>query len=111
LPASAAYPSPAELWAPRRIDDDMRADRSGGYMYAVARLAAGATPASAQAELDRIARVLGDEFPSTNATAHVTVLALERHLLGDVRPALLVLLGAVLFVLLIACANVAALLL
>src|SRR5690606_1523769 len=82
------------------------------WMEAVGRLAAGATPETAAAETNAILRTLEAEYPDSNeGWGSSTVQTLHDSLVGDVRPALLRLLGAVGLVLLIACANLANLLL
>lgn len=111
LPAWLEYPGRRALYAPKRFTESEAADRRSSYMYGVARLRAGVTPAEAGREMARIAEGLAQEFPQTNANATVEVVPLEDRILGDVRPALLILLGAAGFLLLIACANVAGLLL
>jgi putative ABC transport system permease protein len=105
------YPSALDLWSPKIWYPNEENDRRSGYMHVVARLRPGVTLAQAQAELDAIGEQLAAEFPATNASRRINAVALEEQLLGEVRPALFVLLVAVAFVLLIACANVASLLL
>ena len=87
------------------------AQRGAHFMSAVGRLAPGVSLAQAEADLGGISRSLAERYPDTNATRMVRLAPLARELSGDVRPALLVLLAAVGFVLLIACGNVANLLL
>ncbi|HVF61094.1 MAG TPA: ABC transporter permease [Thermoanaerobaculia bacterium] len=111
LPPWLEYPDDRDLWAPKVFPPFQLQERASGYMPAVGRLRPGVTRAAAQAELDGIAAALGVEHPGTNAGAGVNLVPLQEQVLGSVRPALLVLLGAVALLLLIACANVAGLLL
>ena len=98
----------AELWAPLPLA--ARASSRGGQSLRVfGRLAQGASMAQAAAEMATITARLEKAYPGTNR--EVTVRPLEDVVVGGVRRALLVLLGAVAFVLLIACANVAHMLL
>ena len=99
-----------DIWVPFGFDP-AAANRGAHYMTVVGRLAPGATRAAAEAELNRIAADLAREYPATNEGWGVRVVSFERVMVGEARTALLVLLGAVGAVLLIACANVANLLL
>jgi putative ABC transport system permease protein len=101
---------PAELWMPYVFTPKHRV-RAGRYMMAIARLKEGISLTQAQAEMDTIASHLVSEYPAFNTGWGVNLVPLHEQVSGQVRPALLVLLGAVGFVLLIACANVANLML
>ncbi len=100
----------SELWTPLALDSN-RTNRSYYYLVAVARLKPHVTVEQALAELSGIARQLALEYPKTNQGWGASVVPLRDELTGEVRLPLLLLLGAAAFVLLIACANVANLLL
>ncbi|MGH7529773.1 MAG: ABC transporter permease, partial [Gemmatimonadales bacterium] len=101
--------SRVDVWAPLRPNPAV-SPRSNHPIFVIGRLSAGATVATAQQEFDAIAADLERIYPENDARgAHLEPL--EQVVFGPVRPALLVLLGAVVLVLLIACANVANLLL
>ncbi len=95
----------AEMWAPLDLSNKM--SRFGRSLRVFARLAPGLTRRSAQAEVDGIFHNLARAYPDTNTGITVLVEDLTEKVVGKIRPALLVLLGAVALVLLIACANVA----
>jgi predicted permease len=98
----------AELWAPLALDTRAN-DRGGGSLRVFAKLRPGVSIEAARSELSAITSRLEQQFPGTNRDVRVTDLTTQ--VVGNVRTPLLVLLGAVAFVLLIACANVAHMLL
>ncbi len=99
-----------QIWAPWQVSDQLR-QRQGRFARAVARLKPGVTLEQAQNEMNVIGARLEQQFPDFNAKWGVTVVPLRTQFTGEIRKPLLILLGAVGFVLLIACANVANLLL
>jgi putative ABC transport system permease protein len=100
-----------DAWMPLRIDPKSREGRGVRHLMVIGCLKPGVTLEQAQAELNVIARRLEQDHPSTNKDAGVKLIDLGKQVVGDVRPPLLALFGAVGFVLLIACANVANMLL
>jgi len=113
LPANFQFYTPADVFIPISFMPDRlkQAREEHGGVIAVGRLKPGITLEQAQADLDGIAAVLEQQYPKTNNTVRVKIKSIYKDMVGDVRSSLLVLLGAVSFVLLIACANVANLLL
>lgn len=93
-----------EIWIPAVLSHN---NRGGHYLQAIGRLKKGVTIEQAQAEANDIAQRLEQAYPESNAGVGVHLVSFREELVGDIKPALLVLLGAVAFVLLIACANVA----
>ena len=110
-PQATAFVSRVQLWVPLAWSDEDRATRENHNYLAIARLAPGVSVEQAQADLTTISRRLEQQYPEANKDWGARVLPLHEDLVGDVRPSLLVLLGAVGLVLLIACANLANLLL
>lgn len=100
-----------QLWVPIAFDSEEAAGRGNHFLEVIARLKPGIAREQAQAEMTTIAARLAQQYPEENTRIGVTVQPLHERIVGDIKPALLVLLGAVAFVLLIACANVANLLL
>lgn len=112
MPARFQFPtSDDQAWVPIAFTQQEAGNRGRHYLQVVARLKPGVSLAQAQSEMSTIASRLQQQYPQQNAELGATVQPLQEHLVGDIRPALLVLLGAVGLVLLIACANVANLLL
>jgi len=104
------YGGTIDLWQPVNPESHRYVERSDHWLMPVARLKPSATLAQAQAEMDAIARRLEKEYPATNKGVGKKVVRLHEELYGWARGALYPLFGAVAFVLLIACANVANLL-
>ncbi|HVF58076.1 MAG TPA: ABC transporter permease [Pyrinomonadaceae bacterium] len=101
---------PAEIWAALPMPTEGPAIR-GRFLSAVARLKPGVTLEQAEAEMKTIMARLEQDAPEYNKGVRTEIIPLREQFVGNVRPALLILLGAVGFVLLIACANIANLLL
>jgi putative ABC transport system permease protein len=101
---------PAEFYRPV-AESPAEKDRASRHLRAIARLKPGVSLEQAQTEMNLIARQLSQEHPNDNANGGVRLVTLREDLVGRLRPALLMLFGAVGFVLLIACANVGNLLL
>jgi putative ABC transport system permease protein len=99
-----------EIWAPWHVSNELR-ERHGRFARAVARLRPGVTLAQSQNEINIIGARLEQQYPEFNTKWGVNVVPLRTQFTGEIRKPLLILLGAVGFVLLIACANVANLLL
>lgn len=103
--------TPAELWAPYALDAKELGQGRAYTLKVIGHLKAGVTLEQAGDDMRAIARRQEEQYPDFNAGWSVKLVPLQEQLVGDIRPTLLVLLGAVVFVLLIACANVANLLL
>jgi len=115
MPPGFAFPDPiAEIWVSTLMNPADTDDWTAGYLRVVGRLAPGATPPAAQADLRAATRAMRVDRPGAYGGKFGTeaaTVALRVDLVGDTGPALLLLLGAVGFVLLVACGNVANLLL
>jgi putative ABC transport system permease protein len=112
MPQGFNFPQYAELWVP--INFEIAAgmkQRGAHFMRPIGKLKQGVTLEQAQADTDAIARRLEEQYPDTNKSWNLRLVSLREQLVGNTRPTLFILFGAVGFVLLIACANVANLLL
>ncbi|HEV2388307.1 MAG TPA: ABC transporter permease [Candidatus Acidoferrales bacterium] len=106
LPHDADVLAPIGLWAG---DPDLSDRGSRGDTSAIGRLAPGVTLTQARTEMDGIAARLAAEYPVTNSGVGASLKTVRDALVGDVRPAILLVFGAAMLVLLIACVNVAGL--
>jgi putative ABC transport system permease protein len=112
MPPTFSFPRAAELWVPLNFDASPHMkQRKAHFLRPIGKLKPGVTIEQAQADTDIVAKQLEAQFPDTNSGWNLRLLSLREQLVGNTRPTLLILFGAVGFVLLIACANVANLLL
>jgi predicted permease len=111
MPPNFKYPSTVELWTPLALPTSYLANYDDTPLRIMGRLKPGVTLKQAQAQMDSIELRIAREHPQTDGGNSVTLVPLREEIAGDVKMPLLVLLGAVGFVLLIACANIASLML
>ena len=112
MPADFQFEYPnVDLWVPAAFTPEQLADHASHYLDVVGRLKPGVTVEQAEADLNVIARGISEAHPDDAANLKAAVVPLREHLAGDARRPLLLLLAAVALVLLIACANVAGVLL
>src|SRR5436190_18612675 len=112
MPAGQAVPfNLFEVWVPFALEASRMSRHADRFLRPIGRLKTGVTIRQAQAEMDTITRRLEKLYPQENTGAGVSIISLREMFAGEMRSALLVMLGAVGFVLLIACTNVANLML
>jgi putative ABC transport system permease protein len=120
MAGEVGHPFPVDLWASSRFEvpehvlrplENTAADFDSHYLDAIARLRPGVTLEQARAELDVISQRIAREHSDSEEGRRLRIEPLREYLTGSVRPTLLILFGAVALILLIACANVANLLL
>ena len=100
-------PMPADIWLPERWSPEFAANRDQYYLQIIARLAPGRTVAQLSAELETVAATLRRDHGEYNTDLHLSATQLQETVVSGVRKRLLVLMGAVVFLLLITCANLA----
>ncbi len=110
-PESHALEEEPALWRPLAFQESALDRAAGRWLQVIGRLKPGVPLEQAQSEMDAINAQFARQYPATNSDRKLTLIHLQEHLVGDVRPALAMLFGAVAFVLLIGCANVSNLLL
>lgn len=112
MPHGFQFPAKRDqLWVPIAFSAEEASQRGSHYLEVLARMKPGVTLQQARAEMSTIAARLEKQYPEQNMRVGIVVTPLHEEVVGNIKPALLILLGAVGFVLLIACANVANLLL
>ena len=115
LPSSVRLPAFGnwrdQVWVPLAFPAEEAASRGSHFLEVIGRMKPGVALAQARAEMETIAARLAQQYPEQNVRIGSVVNPLHEEIVGNMKPALLILLGAVAFVLLIACANVANLLL
>jgi predicted permease len=108
MPRSFEYPQQSELWLPMRFSErDLATQRGAHYLDVIGRLRDGVSLEAARDEMRAMGLRMAQAYPSSNRNYRISVHELRSAMVGDFRPALLMLLGAVGFVLLIVCVNVA----
>ena len=110
MPASFAHPETAVVWTPLAPSERLASlmqSRSAYWLQVVGRLKPGIDRRAAQSEMDTIAAALERQYPEANAGIGVRLVPMHEEIVGDVRQPLLILFGTAMLVLLIACANVA----
>ena len=111
MPAGFHFPSESQLWVPLDMDTKHLGERSSHWLSAIGRLKLGVSLQQAQAEVTLIASRLEQQYPDSNHRVGASLVGMHEDMVGESRTSLLLMLGAVFLVLLIACANLANLLL
>jgi putative ABC transport system permease protein len=109
MPSRFRFPADAktDVWVPLQSDPQLAAQRDSRWLHVIGRLAPDVDLATATSQMHQIAERLAQQYPKEQYGHSVLAVSLRQDITGDIRPALLMLLGAAGLVLLIACANVA----
>ena len=110
MPPGFSFPEKSDVWLPLSFTPEELADRSYNHLAVVGRLKPGVDLGRAQAEMSGIMAEQTQRYPNENAGRSMRLVTFQQNLVGDIRTALWILSGAVFLVLLIACANIANLL-
>jgi putative ABC transport system permease protein len=112
MPATFQFPdADTELWTPLSFPGNQAQNHGSHYLSVIGRLSRDATVERARTEMSAIADRIAEQYPNSNAGWSTMVVPMQEYQVSDIKQALLILLGSVAVVLLIACANVANLLL
>lgn len=112
MPAHFQFPSrDDQFWVPLAFTNEQATQRTNHFLQVVGRLRSGVGPTQAQADMTAVATRLQQQYPESNTDLGAVVVPLHENIMGDIKRPLMILFGAVGLVLLIACANVANLLL
>jgi putative ABC transport system permease protein len=111
MPAGFHFPSDAQLWVPQDMDSKSLRSRGSHWLNAIGRLKPGVSLQQARAEMNLVAAHLEQQYPDSNHKVGASLVGMHEDMVGESRATLLMMVGAVVLVLLIACANVANLLL
>ncbi|HEY2471733.1 MAG TPA: ABC transporter permease [Terracidiphilus sp.] len=112
LPSGAAYPADGEIWLPLSLlDQPTQASRVWHSVKVLGRLKPSVTLTAARTDMLTVAQRLSSTYPATNRNESISLAPLHNELVSSLRPAMLCLMGAVVLTLLVACGNVANLLL
>jgi putative ABC transport system permease protein len=110
MPADFAFPSRStEIWVPLDLSPENKQNRDGRWLTALARLKPGVTQQQVTADMNVIASRLQASYPKADANVNIRVVSLHEYVVGETRTTILVLLGSVVLLLSLACANVASL--
>jgi putative ABC transport system permease protein len=105
-PVSFRFPSRVDIWKPAVLDKQ-KSQRGSNYLKVIGRLKDGVSESQAEAQMNQIASALAQQYPANDSNLSVKIVPILEEQVRNLRGVLLILLGAVAFVLLIACANVA----